>query len=262
MNRRLFLSLPLLASLPAPASAQAPETGFERFFAGYQAAFVMRNVRTGETLRHNPERCRKRFSPCSTFKIPNSLIGLETGVIPHPDFLLRWDGTPQPFPERMRDHTLRTAFTNSIVWYYQQLAERVGSGRMEAHLNRLRYGNRDTRAGLTRFWLQTSLEISPEEQVAFLTRLYQNDLPYSRRSQEIVKDLMYYRETPRGVLRGKTGTGGSAWKQVADLGWYVGWVERGDDAWVFAANLTGGTNPSGREARGIVEAIFTHRGLL
>lgn len=133
---------------------------------------------------------------------------------------------------------------------------------MEAHLNRLRYGNRDTSGGLTHFWLQSSLAISAEEQVAVLRRLYRNELPYSRRSQEIVKDLMYYRETPRGLLRGKTGTGGSAWKRVADLGWYVGWVEQGDDAWVFAANLTGGENPSGRTARGIVEAILASRGLL
>lgn len=262
MNRRLFLTLPFLTCLPATAHAQSDASDLERFFAGHEGSFLLRNVRTGETLRHNPEQCRRRLSPCSTFKIPNSLIGLETGVIPHADFMQRWDGTPKAFPVWMRDHTLRSAIANSVVWYYQRLAEGVGSGRMEAHLRRLRYGNQDTHGGLTQFWLDSSLRISAEEQIAFLTRLYRNDLPYSRRSQEIVKDIMFLRRTPRGTLRGKTGSGGDLRTGTFNLGWFVGWVEQAEDTWVFAANLTGGDQPSGRTARAIAEEILQARKLL
>ncbi len=262
MNRRLFLTLPLLTSLPTSARAQSDAPDLDRYFTGYEGSFVLQNVRTGETLRHNPEQCRKRLSPCSTFKIPNSLIGLETGVIAHPDFMLRWDGTPKAFPVWMRDHTLRSAIANSVVWYYQRLAEGVGSGRMEAHLRRLRYGNQDTTGGLTQFWLDSSLKISAEEQIAFLSRLYRNDLPYSRRSQEIVKEIMLLRETPRGTLRGKTGSGGDLRTGTFNLGWFVGWVEKDDTAWVFATNLTRGENASGRVARSITEEILQSRRLL
>ena len=97
-------------------------------FPGFRAAFVLRDVTGGRTVRHDPARAGTRTGPCSTFKIPNSLIGLETGVIKDASYVLKWDGVRRPREEWNRDHDLRSAMRYSVVWYYQELARRVGPG--------------------------------------------------------------------------------------------------------------------------------------
>ena len=146
-----------------------------RFFPGYASTLVVLDLDSGAITRHNPELARRRFSPCSTFKIPNSLIGLETGVIPGPDFVLPWDGTHYEIAAWNRDHDLRSAIANSVVWYYRELARRVGLARMKEYVERFSYGNQDLSGGVDRFWLGSSLRISPEEQVAFLRRFETGD---------------------------------------------------------------------------------------
>jgi beta-lactamase class D len=111
-----------------PNSAHAE---LAQVFGTLDAAFVVLDVRKNRWTRHNPERCAKRFSPCSTFKIPNALVGLDTGVIPDADHLIKWDGTVNSREAANRDHTLRTAVSQSIVWYFQELARRVGSEQMQ-----------------------------------------------------------------------------------------------------------------------------------
>ena len=254
----------LFTVLTAVAGA-APkrEADLSRFFQGRRGAFVMLDVRNGTYTRYNPERCRQRFAPCSTFKIPNSLIGLETGVIPNPDYLMKWDGTKHYIPASNRDHTLRTAFRDSVIWYYRKLAARVGTERMRHYVKAFGYGNQEVPDAGEGFWLDR-LKISPDEQVAFLHRLYRNDLPLSRRTMDHVREVMLAARTKRGILRGKTGTQGYARgdDMVATMGWYVGWVEHGGSAHIFATNITGGPSPMGRDARRITEAILKSRGLL
>ena len=102
------------------------ETDFAKYFKNYDGAFVLYDYNNRYFIRHNEERCKKRFSPCSTFKIPNSLIGLETGIITDKDFTLKWDGVKRSRDEWNKDHSLKTAIQYSVVWYYQELARRVG----------------------------------------------------------------------------------------------------------------------------------------
>src|SRR5690606_26270393 len=126
-----------------------------------------------------------RFLPASTFKIPNSLIALETGIASGADFALAWDSTavpPQPWwPDAWRqpEQTLRSAFQHSVVWYYQELARRIGEERMATYVAQFDYGNHDIGGGIDQFWLDGALRISPMEQVAFLQRFYQGDLGIS-----------------------------------------------------------------------------------
>ncbi|HEX8185129.1 MAG TPA: penicillin-binding transpeptidase domain-containing protein, partial [Blastocatellia bacterium] len=119
------------------------------FFGSTTGAFVLYDLKNDRYVRHNEKRCRERFSPKSIFKIPNSLIGLETGVIKDAEFVIPWDRhkyPPQddwniePFKHWAQDHTLRSAIKYSVVWYYRELALRVGQKRMKKYLGQLGYG--------------------------------------------------------------------------------------------------------------------------
>ncbi len=249
----------------APAKTEAETADLSAYFKGRPGTFVLLDLRSGRYLRHDPGRAAERFPPFSTFKIPNSLIGLEAGVIKDADFLIKWDERKYPanpnFPQWFRDQTLRTAFQRSAVWYYQELAERVGESKMKELLDGLDYGNEDTSGGLTRFWLGSSLKISADEQVAFLRRLYLGELPVSKRSLDIVKEIMVHEETPAYRLSAKTG--GGPLSEGRYLGWFVGYLEAGGATHLFAIQLEGPTFASIRDERiRLTKQILADRGLM
>jgi beta-lactamase class D len=207
------------------------------YFHGLKGAFVLFDRNAQAYVRHNPEQCRTRFSPASTFKILNSLIGLETGVIPDDRFVIKWDSVKRDVPDWNRDHALRTAIQYSVVPYYQELARRVGEMRMKMYVDSVGYGNMDISGGIDHFWLESSLAISPDEQILFLMRLYDSTLPFSRRSIDIVKDIIVLEKTSRYTLRGKTGFVEDPEGKM--VGWFVGYLERGDNVYFFATNIIG-----------------------
>jgi beta-lactamase class D len=225
---------------------------FKEFPAG---AFVLYDLKKNRYLRYNEARCRERFTPFSTFKIPNSLIGLETGVIRDAEFRIEWDAQKHPphdadappFDTWWQDQTLRTAIKRSVVWYYQELATAVGRQRMQEYVRRLRYGNEDVSGPIDSFWLGSTLKISPDEQVGFLKRLYKEDLPVSKRSTRIVKEIITLEETPAYKLSGKTG--GGPLGEGRFLGWFVGYVETKGDTYFFATQIEGPTYASIRDDR-------------
>jgi len=252
----LLVFFVLVLVLPAMADTTNEERDLSSFFGKYSGAFVILDAAHGHWLRHHPDLCRKRVTPCSTFKIPNSLISLETGVASDADFSLPWDGTRYPIEPWNRDQTLRSAFAVSCLWFYQELARRVGSQRMNEWVAKIHYGNCDLSGGVTHFWLSSSLTISPDEQVDFLRRLHTRQLPFSTRSVDIVLDIMTVLRRGQTVYRGKTGTAGDPVKQMATQGWWVGSVCTPKGDYYFATCITGGDNPSGRTARQITENIL------
>ena len=229
-------------------------------FEGLDGCFVLLDVSTGEILRYRRDRCSTRLSPCSTFKIPNALIGLETGVIPDADHVMQWDGKRRSRKVTNRDHDLASAVAQSVVWYFQRLAEGVGLERMQKLVNSFDYGNRDLSAGLTEFWLGSSLEISADEQTEFLRRLHERELPLSRRAMDIVLDLIVLDRRDDVVFRGKTGSCRGE-ENDPDLGWFVGSVERADGVKVFAVNVLG-EKAWGTVARRIAERSLRRLGEL
>lgn len=248
-----------LTAVPGGAEDVVQDLG--RFFPGYRSAFVLRDVNGGRTLRHDPALAGTRTSPCSTFKIPNSLVGLETGVVPDVSFVLKWDGVRRPHAEWNRDHDLRSAIRYSVVWYYQELARRVGPERMAKWVSALRYGNEDVSGGIDRFWLGSSLRISPDEQIDFLARLHAGELPVSARSLGIVKDILV--QDPPGpglVYRGKTGSCQDPGAPDSH-GWWVGSVEKDGRLFVFAA-LIEGPGASGMVCRPMAEKALAALGVL
>jgi beta-lactamase class D len=207
------------------------------------SALVIYDQNKNSYTRFNPERCKQRFQPASTYKIPNALIGLETGVIPDSDYIIKWDGTPQPIKEWARDHTLKSAIYYSVVPYFRELARRVGREKMQYWLNKLNYGNKIIGEKEDYFWLDNSLKISANEQVEFLKKFYFWRLPFSRRSLDIVKSIMPEEDYHNAVLRYKTGT-----NDAYSICWLVGYVEKKDisskdekDIYFFAFNAKGKT---------------------
>jgi len=265
----------LLGCAGAPASPAAPPgpegevVDLSAHFAGLAGAFVLYDDAAGAYLRHDPRRCARRFSPCSTFKIANALIALDAGVASGPDFAIPWEprrDPEQPFWKELgldwaRDHTLASAMRESAVWYFQEIARRIGPERMAAYLARFGYGNRDLSGGLDRFWLESTLAISADEQVGFLRRLHGRELGVSEAATAALEEIIVRERGDGWVLRGKTGSGGGDGRP--GLGWLVGWVEaRGNDTY-FALNVSGDDLAQVRAVRlAAAKSILRARGVL
>jgi beta-lactamase class D len=230
---------------PEMGAALGREVDLSHIFAGGEpvdASFVLLEPASGTVTRHNAFKAAERFIPASTFKIPHTLIALETGVAPGADFTIAFDSLRDRTDgfwttEWSRDQTLRSAFQNSVYWFYRETARRIGEKRMRAYLRLFDYGNQDMRGGVDRFWLEGALRISPDEQVEFLRRFHEETLGVSARSTEILKDIMILEEHPRYVLSGKTGTAAAA--PDRDLAWLVGYVEQEGAVWYYALNVEG-----------------------
>ena len=205
---------------------------FEKYFtaARVPGAFVIYDAKNDKYLVYNAKRVQAPFTPASTFKILNSLIALETGVIKDENEIIKWDGVDRGSEDWNRDHNLRSAFKASAVWFYQELARRIGAERMQHFVAAADYGNKNIGGGIDTFWLTGDLRTAPSEQIDFLVRLHRNELPFTQRAIDIVKDIMIFEQTPEYVMRAKTGWAGQ-------VGWFVGYIERNGMAYFFANNL-------------------------
>ena len=261
----LLLAVVLLTFAASPRSTLAADVDrddFGRHFAAYgvSGCFVLYDLNADAFTFYDRNRCRERFVPASTFKIVNALIALDTGVATDGDYTIAWDGKSRGIAVWDRDHTLGSAFAVSAVWYYQEIARRIGPDRMQSYLDAIGYGNGDISGGIDQFWLTGGLRVSPVEQISLLVRLYRNQLPVSVRSQEIVKDIMVQRQGEGYVLRGKTG-----WKTLdREIGWYVGYVEKDGAAYFFATNVESaiGNKDFVRSRQEITEKILRELGMI
>ncbi len=257
MNRKFWLPLVLLAvtvcllsywmppalstNNPMPIAQISAQPDFKRHFKALnvEGSIVIENLKGDQIYQHNPQRNQMAFLPASTFKILNSLIALETGVIADEMAILTWDGVQRSIPEWNRDLNLKEAFKRSAVWFYQVLARRVGSEKMQTWVTKAGYGNQKIgdKKQIDQFWLEGELRITPHEQIDFLRRLYKEELPFSKRSFAIVKDIMISEKTPDYTLRGKTGLTGFETSNQLQIGWYVGYMEKGKEVYFFAINI-------------------------
>jgi len=200
----------------------------------HEGCFILFDLQKNEYLKYNPERCKQRFIPASTFKIFNSLAALESGAIKDENEIIKWDGVERSYANWNQDLNLALAFRYSAVWFYQELARRIGEEQMQSYVSQNHYGNEEISGGIDVFWLRGGLRISPDEQIEFLKKIYKNELKFSQRSIDILKKIMIYEQTDEYVLRAKTGWGLRFENQV---GWFVGYVEKGDNVYFFATNI-------------------------
>lgn len=236
---------------------------FKNYYDSYHVtgSFVLYDQNNDHYILYNEPQINQPFIPASTYKICNSLIGLETGVIPDENFIIQWDSVIRKNPNWNSDQDMKTAFKNSTVWYYQELARRVGREKMKYWIDKAVYGNADTSGGIDQFWLTGGLRITPAQQIDFLKRLHENKLPFSQRSMDIVKKIMIQEDSFGFILRGKTGWG---MMQDTDIGWYVGYLETNNNVYYFA-NCIQSSDPNnnnfGTARTAIADSIITELNL-
>jgi beta-lactamase class D len=203
--------------------------------AGTAGTFVGYKVDDYLLISSDADRSGQPRLPASTFKIPNSLIALETGVVGDPDKdVFKWDGVKHDNEAWNRDHTMRSAISVSAFPVYQEIARRIGEERMQKYVDLLDYGNRHIGGGIDRFWVSGDLRIDPVQQVDFCERLRRGVLPVSKRSQDLVRDILPVAKVGDAIIRGKTGLTD---REHGSLGWLVGWATKGETDTVFALNL-------------------------
>ena len=151
-------------------------------------------------------RCDDRFSPASTFKVPNALIALDLGVAAGPEHSIEWDGERHEIEAWNRDHTLASALEHSVVWYYQAIAREVGMANYQNYMQRLPFGDGQLGAEVDQFWLDGSLTISPREQIAFWRALDGRQLPISPTAMEQVMTMTELASFERDDLTWKMAT--------------------------------------------------------
>ena len=196
-----------------------------------EGCFTMLSNSDGKVTVYNLKMDTTRYTPASTFKIVNSLIGLETGVISDEKMVIKWDGIKRWNHDWNKDLTMEQAFKVSSVPYYQEVARRIGRDTMQLWLDSLNYGNKNIGDKIDSFWLDNHLKISPDEQLGLVKRLYFDQLPFQKRTQQIVRDVMLQEDNTSYILSYKTGLGLDESKN--SIGWLVGWIEENKHPYFF-----------------------------
>ena len=258
-----------IIALLIPSTAYA-KADFERAFAGRDGCFELYDLKKDKLLvRYNPGRCSRRISPCSTFKVPLALMAFDAGILQADTSEMKWDGVRTPREEWNQDQTAASWMKNSVVWFSQRLTPQLGMQKVKTYLWNFRYGNQDMSGGLTEAWLQSSLLISPDEQLRFWERFWREEFPISTHAYEMTKKITLVGTSPSGwTLHGKTGSGAivEGGRPVGGLGWFVGHVGRGDREYVFVTNYADRAEPvddrpPGWVAREITTKVLGEMGL-
>lgn len=207
-----------------------------------EGCFALMNNATGKFTVYNLGRYRdSSYLPASTFKIVNSLIGLQTGKIVNDSMVIPWDGIKRWKDDWNKDLTMYEAFRVSSLPYYQEVARRIGKQEMEQWLDTIKYGAKDLndkveiKTTIDSFWIDNSLKITPDQQLGMVKKLYFNQLPFFKSYQEMVKRAMLFEDNSNYRLGYKTGWGTSENNHA--IGWIVGWIEENNHPYFFVLNI-------------------------
>jgi beta-lactamase class D len=203
--------------------------------AGVHGTFAILDNGTNQFTIYNLARYKdSSFLPASTFKIINSLIGLQTGKIINDSMTIQWDGIDRGRSECNGNLTMYEAFRISCPPWYQELSRRIGTDTMQTWLDSLEYGNK-TISTIDTFWLDNSLKISPDEQLGLMKKLYFDQLPFHKINQDIVKRAMLFEDNTNYRLSYKTGWGND--EEGKNQAWIVGWLEENKHPYFFVLNI-------------------------
>ncbi|MCB0742589.1 MAG: class D beta-lactamase [Ignavibacteriae bacterium] len=227
--------------------------------SGVEGTFILYNLNEDSLKVYNQERAEKQFLPASTFKILNSLISLEVKAVKDENEIIKWDGVKRFYDAWNQDQNMKSAIKISCVWFYQELARRVGREKMQYYLDTCNYGNSKMGDKIDTFWLEGDIRISAKEQIKFLTNFLNKTLPFSDRNFEIVKNIMLIDSTDKYKYYAKTG-----WtaRVEREIGWYVGFVERLGETWIFAINIDMNGIDDAKYRIEITESILKQEGIL
>ena len=245
---------------PSPSIEQPPlinlsSDSIQSFFTkkNITGCFILYDFKNDHFSIYNEKRANTEFRPASTFKIPNSMFALETGVVKDEEQMFKWDGKKKFLKIWERDHNLRSGIKNSVVWLYQKIARDIGEERMQQWIDSIGYGNQNIDGGIDMFWLDGDIRITPLQQIELLKKIHLEALPFSKRTMTIFKDIMTLEKTEDYIYRGKTGWDASL---TPNIGWFVGYVERDENAYFFVNNMEFTDRKLGKERKGIAEEIL------
>jgi beta-lactamase class D len=232
----LLVALPFIISSCSVNKAKI-DNDLKKYFdsAHVDGCFSLWDNATGKVTVYNMKLDTQRVLPASTFKIVNSLIGLESGKITDEKMVIKWDSIKRWNDDWNKDLTMEEAFKVSAVPYYQEVARRIGRDTMQYWIDTLHYGNMNINGPIDSFWLNNTLKISPDEQLGLVYQLYFDKLPFTKRSQEIVRDVMLQENNTLYKLSYKTGWGFDEKNNA--IGWMVGWIEENRHVYFFVTQV-------------------------
>lgn len=224
------------------------------YFGEYEGSFVFYDLENDVWNIHDRNRATLRVAPNSTYKIYDALFGLEEGVITPDNSFLAWNGETYPFQAWNSNQTLQSAMHSSVNWYFQTVDEQLGTSSVCHYIQKVGYGNENLNSDFASYWMESSLEISPVEQVELLTKLHSNSFGFASENINAVKDSLCLFSSEEGTFYGKTGTGRVDGQDVN--GWFVGYIETADNTYFFATNIGADGGAAGSNAAEITMSIL------
>ena len=229
------------------------------YFEKYNGCFVLYDSKNNYWKIYNMDNASLRISPDSTYKIYDALLGLEENIITSSNSFIKWDNTTYPFESWNKNHSLSSAMEFSVNWYFQTLDKHMEKNKISNYLRQIQYGNQNITGSLTSYWLESSLKISPIEQVELLYKLQTNKLNFSSKNINAVKSSICLSSSNKGILYGKTGTGRVNHQDIN--GWFVGFIESSNTNYFFATNIQANTDSTGSHAAKITLSILSNLGI-
>ncbi|QGH36760.1 BlaR1 family beta-lactam sensor/signal transducer [Gracilibacillus salitolerans] len=229
------------------------------FFNGYDGSFVLYDLQKAQYLIYNKDKSVLRVSPNSTYKIYSALFALESGVITRNHNSMEWNGETYPYEAWNQNQNVFNAMENSVNWYFQKLDNKIGKENIQAYFQQINYGNQNVSGGMEGYWLESSLKISPIEQVQTLKDFYTNQFEFDEKNVELIKDAIKLETKDNVTLYGKTGTGTINDKNVN--GWFIGYVEAKNNTYFFATNIESDHQAKGSIATNITKSILEDKNI-
>lgn len=252
---KLFKLILMLVALTSCTKApQIEEVNLSQYFMGLNGTAVFYNPSTEQYKVYNQALSKQRSSPCSTFKIMSSYISLAETLVSLENSEKIWNGTTYWLPDWNKNMTLPEAIQVSCVWYYRRLIDDIGPSKIQTYLSKYAYGNEDIsdwdgklndnekKRDLNGFWIESSLKISPFEQVQFLSKVFAEP----NQAAVDLKKIMPVIDFPIKIY-GKTGMGLKDDK-IADA-WFVGFYEVNNVPIYFAVRLADGASDKVKDYR-------------
>jgi bla regulator protein BlaR1 len=229
------------------------EVNYGEYFKDLEGTAVFYNNNEKTYYIYNKELAEQQSSPCSSFKIISCLMGLESNVIDPVNSTLKWNGTVYPINDWNKDTDYKQAFKCSCIWYYRSVIDSIGKEYIQNILNELDYGNRDisewegslnnlifpeirSLKEINGFWQESSLQISPKQQVDVLKRIFEDKNVFSEKNLDLIKEVMLINNSDNNIgIYGKTGSGmkDDTWTDA----WFVGFFEKDKETTYFAVRL-------------------------
>ena len=225
------------------------------YFGEYEGSFVLYDLENDAWSIHDMEHATLRVAPNSTYKIYDALFGLEEEIITPENSFIAWNGETYPFEAWNADQTLQSAMNSSVNWYFESVDEQLGAANISNYIEEIGYGNENISGDFSTYWMESSLKISPIEQVELLTRLQNNSLGFAPENINAVKDAICLSSSDAGTFYGKTGTGRVNGQDVN--GWFIGYIETADNTYFFATNIGADSDATGGNATEITMSILS-----